>query len=160
MDHITLRMILEPVNEFGDYEKSSQTQSRNLGGALRRKGVPDKISNLINVQYEAFTCRVLHNGAYSDPARVVAVVRQGCILSPLLFVIVIDKTMGGATGHGLILEPISPQNITQIRAHRWGWYKSNGSHFPYYGCHGESENGNEPQTSFIRLLLLVQAIYF
>ncbi|XP_065091614.1 ankyrin-1-like [Ochlerotatus camptorhynchus] len=85
---------------FIDYEKAfDRLNHENLWGALRRKGVPDKIVNLIEAQYEALSCRVLHNGALSDPIRVIADVRQRCILPPLLFLIVIDEIMVGAVGY-------------------------------------------------------------
>ncbi|XP_065091578.1 uncharacterized protein LOC135712547 [Ochlerotatus camptorhynchus] len=60
VDHIiTLRIILEQVNEFReslylvfiDYEKAfERLNHENLWGALRRKGVPDKIVDLIEAQ--------------------------------------------------------------------------------------------------------------
>ncbi|VDO15268.1 unnamed protein product [Brugia timori] len=128
VDHIvSLRIILEQVNEFQeslylvfiDYEKAfDRLNHENLWGALRRKGVPDKIVNLIEAQYEAFTCRVLHNGALSDPIRVVAGVRQGCILSPLLFLIVIDEIMVGAIdrvpNRGLLWQPITMEHLNDL----------------------------------------------
>ncbi|KXJ70028.1 hypothetical protein RP20_CCG025118 [Aedes albopictus] len=64
--------------------------------ALRRKGLPEKIFGLIEAQYRAFSCRVLYNGVLSDPIRVVAGVRQECILSSLLFLIVFDEILVGA----------------------------------------------------------------
>ncbi|XP_058828393.1 uncharacterized protein LOC131688238 [Topomyia yanbarensis] len=106
VDHIvTLRIILEQVNEFQeslylvfiDYEKAfNRLNHENMWGALRRKGVPEKIIGLIEAQYEAFSCRILPDGVLSDPIRVVAEIRQGCILSPLLFLIVIDEILVGA----------------------------------------------------------------
>ncbi|XP_058811188.1 uncharacterized protein LOC131676078 [Topomyia yanbarensis] len=104
---VTLRIILEQVNEFQeslylvfiDYEKAfGRLNYENMWGALRRKGVPEKIIGPIEAQYEAFSYRILHDGVLSDPIRVVAGVRQGCILSPLplLFLIVIDEILVGA----------------------------------------------------------------
>lgn len=56
--------------------------------ALKRKVVSEKIVDLIEAQYEAFMCRVLHYDVLSDSIRVAAGVRQGCILSSLLFLII------------------------------------------------------------------------
>lgn len=128
VDHIvTLRIILEQVNEFQeslymvfiDYEKAfDRLNHENMWGALRRKGVPEKIIGLIEAQYEAFTCRVLHNGVLSEPIRVVAGVRQGCILSPLLFLIVIDEILIGAIdreqNRGLLWQPITMEHLNDL----------------------------------------------
>ncbi|XP_065074997.1 uncharacterized protein LOC135698791 [Ochlerotatus camptorhynchus] len=86
---------------------SHSLNHENLWGALRRKRVPDKFVNLIEAyQYQAFTCRVLHNEALSDPIRVLGGVRQECILSPLLFLIVIDEIMiqNPSIREGLLLD--------------------------------------------------------
>ena len=127
-DHIaTLRIIVEQINEFQeslylvfiDYEKAfDRLNHENLWNALRRKGVPDKIVNLVSAQYEAFACRVLHNGVLSDPIRVTAGVRQGCLLSPLLFLIVIDEIMVGAIdrepNRGLRWDPIRMEHLNDF----------------------------------------------
>lgn len=128
VDHVvTLRVIIEQINElqeslhlvFVDYEKAfDRLNHRNLWEALRRKGVPEKIVSLIEAQYEAFVCRVLHDGVLSDPIRVVAGVRQGCILSPLLFLIVMDEVLVGAMdsipNRGLLWQPISMENLDDL----------------------------------------------
>jgi hypothetical protein len=43
--------------------------------------------------YNMFNCRVLHDGQMSPPFDTVSGVRQGCLLSPLLFLVVMDKVM-------------------------------------------------------------------
>lgn len=43
--------------------------------------------------YSNSTCRVLHKGKISNPIEIKSGVRQGCVLSPLLFLVVIDTVM-------------------------------------------------------------------
>ncbi|XP_055633276.1 uncharacterized protein LOC129773658 [Toxorhynchites rutilus septentrionalis] len=82
--HVSLLLV------FVDFKKAfDRLNHENIWAALRRRGVPEKLVHLIEAQYEAFSCKVLHNGVLSDPIRVTAGVRQGCILSLLLFLIVI-----------------------------------------------------------------------
>ena len=49
-------------------------------------GIPAKIMNMIKLLYENFTCQVINGGT----ARVTTGVRQGCLFSPLLFIILLD----------------------------------------------------------------------
>ncbi|XP_058828180.1 uncharacterized protein LOC131688052 [Topomyia yanbarensis] len=89
-----------------------------MWGALRRKGVPEKIIGLIKAQHEAFSCRILHDGVLSDPIRVVTGVRQGCILSSLLFFIVIDENLVGAidceSNRGFLWQPITMEHLNDF----------------------------------------------
>ena len=98
IDHInTLRIIIEQSVEmrfplylmFIDYEKAFNTANREcIWTKLRNIGVPIiKIISLTQNSYEAFQCRVLHNGNLSEPFSTRTGVRQGCLLSPLLFLV-------------------------------------------------------------------------
>ena len=58
--------------------------------ALRRRGISKKIVSVIKSTYNGAKCRVLHNGTLSAAFVVGSGVRQGCILSALLFLVVID----------------------------------------------------------------------
>ena len=49
-------------------------------------GIPAKIMNMIKLLYENFTCHVINGGT----VRVTTGVRQGCLFSPLLFIILLD----------------------------------------------------------------------
>ena len=49
-----------------------------------------KICNLTQTFYENFECSVILKKSVSEPFTVKSGVRQGCILSPILFLIVID----------------------------------------------------------------------
>ena len=55
--------------------------------------VPTQIVNLIKETYRGYACRVVHEGRVSEPISVETEVRQGCILSPTIFLIVIDAVM-------------------------------------------------------------------
>ena len=60
---------------------------------LKVRGLPSKFINIIKDGYEGFCCRVLHEGQLSDPIKTSSGVRQGCILSPLLFLLVLDGVL-------------------------------------------------------------------
>ena len=106
VDHInTLRLILEQSVEwnsplyilFVDYQVAFDSLDRgSIWVALKNRGVPDKIINIIKKLYDGFKCRVLHNGQLSDPFLTVSGVRQGCLLSPLLFLLVLDEVLTNA----------------------------------------------------------------
>jgi hypothetical protein len=59
--------------------------------------VPAKLVNLIRNSYEGMTCRVVHQGQLTDSFHVKTGVRQGCLLSPFLFLLVIDWIMKTCT---------------------------------------------------------------
>ena len=102
----TLRIILEQSLEwnspvyttFVDYEKAFDSVDREvLWKLLRHYGIPDKYITLIQKTYEKCTCRVIHNGVLSELFEMLTGVRQGCLLSPFLFLLVIDWIMRGTT---------------------------------------------------------------
>jgi hypothetical protein len=43
--------------------------------------------------YEGYGCQILHEGKLTEPIQVNSGVRQGCILSPALFLLVLDGVM-------------------------------------------------------------------
>lgn len=102
-DHInTLRIIIEQSVEhnsqlyllFVDFERAFDTLSRNaLWNALALKGIPEKIINLIKELYNDSTCVVRFNGQDSQPFQTNRGVKQGCVLSPTLFLILLDCVM-------------------------------------------------------------------
>jgi hypothetical protein len=49
--------------------------------------------NLIEKLYEVNTCQVVHEGKLSDTIAINTGVIQGCILSPIIFLVVIDDVM-------------------------------------------------------------------
>jgi hypothetical protein len=95
----TLRIILEQFNEyqsllyfiFIDFEKSFDSINRNkMWNAMKMFGIPDKIIRLIQEMYKNCTCQVEHNGKLSAPIMAKTGVKQGCLHSPILFLMVLD----------------------------------------------------------------------
>ena len=102
----TLRIIVEQSIEwnsslyinFVDYEKAFDSVDREtLWKVLRHYGVPKKLVNMIKNSYEGMSCRVIHEGQLTKNFEVRTGVRQGCLLSPFLFILVIDWVMKTAT---------------------------------------------------------------
>ena len=45
---------------------------------------------MLKVQYQGFTCQLRRGGTTTEPIEVTTGVKQGCLLSPLLFLVVLD----------------------------------------------------------------------
>ena len=95
----TLRIIIEQTIEwqsslylnFVDFQKAFDSIDHQvLWNILGHYGIPPKIIAMIKLLYNGFSCQVVHSGALTDPFPVTTGVRQGCVLSPLLFLLVID----------------------------------------------------------------------
>ena len=83
---------------FIDYEKAFNSVDRQtLWKLLRHYGVLVKIVSLIQCIYQDMGCRVVHAGQTSEKFQVKTGVRQGCLLSPFLFLLVIDWIMRETT---------------------------------------------------------------
>jgi len=79
---------------FIDFEKAFDSVNREaMWKEVKSYGVPKQLINLIKETYRGYMCQVVHEGCVSEPFPVRARVRQGCILSPLMFSIVIDVVM-------------------------------------------------------------------
>ena len=63
-------------------------------------GVPEKIVNVIRCFYSGFECQVFHGGFLTEPFQVRIGVRQGRLLSPLLFLVILDWVTREAYGAG------------------------------------------------------------
>ena len=106
-EHIhTLRNIIEQANEwnsnlytcFIDYEKAFDCVHReSLWNILRSYGIPEKIITIITALYTDTKCAVLGREGPSEPFGVFSGVKQGCPLSGLLFIMVIDWVMTQTT---------------------------------------------------------------
>ena len=92
----TLRIIVEQSIEwnsslyvnFVDYEKAFDSLDREtLWKILRHYGVPMKLVNMIKNSYEGMSCRVIHDGQLTENFEIRTGVRQGCLLSPFLFIL-------------------------------------------------------------------------
>nr|KAG5689303.1 hypothetical protein BaRGS_022027 [Batillaria attramentaria] len=102
----SLRIIVEQSLEwnsplyinFIDYEKAFDSVDREaLWKLLRHYGVPGKIISLIQCTYQDMSCRIAYAGQLSESFEVKTGVRQGCLLSPFLFLLVIDWIMKTTT---------------------------------------------------------------
>ena len=102
----TLRIIVEQSMEwdsslyinFVDYEKAFDSLDRDtLWKLLQHYGIPEKFISLIRSSYEDMACRVIHAGQLTDSFMVKTGVRQGCLLSPFLFLLAIDWIMKKTT---------------------------------------------------------------
>ena len=100
----TLRNIIEQCIEwqrelyinFVDFEKAFDSIHRNsLWKILRYYGIPLEIVSIIQCFYNNFTCRV---GNSQNNLQVLSGVRQGCVMSALLFNLAIDWIMRQTTG--------------------------------------------------------------
>ena len=79
---------------FIDYEKAFYSVDRHtLWKLLRDYGASVKIVSLIECIYRDMGCRVVHADQISEKFQVKTAVRQGCLLSPFLFLLVIDWIM-------------------------------------------------------------------
>ncbi|GFR77513.1 reverse transcriptase SR3-right [Elysia marginata] len=101
----SLRIIVEQSLEwisslyinFIDYEKAfDSVDSETLLRLLKHYGIPKKIIS-IKCNYQDMKCKVAHACQLSDSFEVKTEVRQGCLLSPFLFLLVIDWIMKTTT---------------------------------------------------------------
>ena len=97
-----LRNIIEQATEyqkplfinFVDFKKAFDSICRDaIWNILRSYGIPEKIVRLIKLFYTKFECCIDLNTELSDWFEVNTGVRQGCIISPILFLITIDWVM-------------------------------------------------------------------
>ena len=98
----TLRIILEQSMElnsqiyvnFIDYSKAFDSIDRgSLWKIMAHYGIPSKIINLIKQMYQDSGGQVLYKGRLSSFFQILTGVRQGCLLSPFLFLLIIDWIM-------------------------------------------------------------------
>ncbi|VDP46333.1 unnamed protein product [Schistosoma margrebowiei] len=86
---------------FIDYEKAfDSVDRRTLWKLLRHYGVPEKIVNIIPNSYDGPQCKVVHGGQLIDAFQVRPGVRHDCLLSPFLFLLVVDWIMKTSTSEG------------------------------------------------------------
>ena len=103
----SLRIILEQSAElntslyanFIDYSKAFDSIDRNtLWKIMANYGIPDKLINLIKSMYKDSGGQILHKGKLTDFFAIVTGVRQGCLISPFLFLLAIDWILTRSTG--------------------------------------------------------------
>ena len=62
--------------------------------------IPSKFIKLIQELYESSSCQVIHNGKLSESFEMSRGVRQGCLLSSMIFIMVVDWIMGEVEDQG------------------------------------------------------------
>ena len=79
---------------FIDFEKAFDSVDRNtLWKILRHYGIPKKYVEIIQTSYENLSCKVIHGAQLTEAFGIQTGVRQGCLLSPFLFLLAIDWIM-------------------------------------------------------------------
>jgi len=79
---------------FVGYQRAFDSLRRAwIWDELKVRGLSSKFINIIKEGYEDFSCTVLHEGQLSDSIKTSTGVRQGCLLSPLLFMMVMDGVL-------------------------------------------------------------------
>jgi hypothetical protein len=63
------------------------------------KCIPGNIISLIMEPYSNFSSRVTHKGSLTEPIQVKSGVRQGCLLSPFIFLSIKSEVMRKITGN-------------------------------------------------------------
>jgi hypothetical protein len=99
--------ILEQFNEFQsplyliriDSQKAFDSINRNkMWNVIKTFGLPEKIIRLTQEMYKNYICQVKYNGTLLKPITTVETgVKQGCLLSPILFLMVLDIMTTNAT---------------------------------------------------------------
>ena len=102
-DHInTLRIIVEQCKElnsrlcllFVDFKCAfDRVDQKRMWEVLPQYGIPAKLVGIIKELYRDANLKIVHRGKIGPEIKVGSGVKQGCILSPLLFNIVLDYTM-------------------------------------------------------------------
>jgi hypothetical protein len=97
-----LRIIIEQSLEwntslllnFVDFEKAFDSLDREvLWNLMAHYGIPQKFMNIIRNSYNNMQCRVIHEGTLTESFDIKIGVKQGCLLSPFLFLLAIDYIM-------------------------------------------------------------------
>ncbi|VDO58007.1 unnamed protein product [Schistosoma margrebowiei] len=86
---------------FIDYENEfDSVDRRTLWKLPRHYGVPEKSADVIGNSCDGLQCKVVHGGQLTDAFQVRTGVKQGCLLSPFLFLLVVDWIMKTSTSKG------------------------------------------------------------
>ena len=105
----TLRQILEQSREwntslyinFIDLKKAFDSIHReSLWKILRHYGIPTKLVNIVKMLYCDFKSQVICDTELTEAFSVTTGMKQGCILSPFLFILGIDWIMKQVTSEG------------------------------------------------------------
>ena len=90
----TIRLGIGPHSSFVDFKKVFDSLHRDtLWKILQLYGIPQKYINIFQALSHHTRCCIRINKGVTDMFDILTAVRQGCILSPFLFLIVIDFLM-------------------------------------------------------------------
>ena len=79
---------------FIDFEKAFDSLKREImWPTFQEYGIPRKITQIIKILYDRFKCKISHEGKLSEFIEVRNGVIQGCILSPTIFLLILDRVM-------------------------------------------------------------------
>ena len=85
---------LQLVTVFIDFMKAfCSITHKKLWSLLGQYGIPHKIIRAIRAMYKNANCKVNHQGYLSEAIPIGRGLKQGCVLSPLLFNICLDKIL-------------------------------------------------------------------
>ena len=83
---------------FVDFEKAFDNLEREvLWNLMALYGIPQNFINIIRNSYNNIQCRVIHEGKLTESFDIKTGVKQGCLLSPFLFLLAIDYIMREST---------------------------------------------------------------
>ena len=83
---------------FVDFQKAFDSADRDVICILvNHYGFPPKFVTIIQQLHEDATCQVIHNGKLMEPFSVQTGFRQGCLLSPTIFLMVVDWVIRQST---------------------------------------------------------------
>ena len=89
---------------FVDFQKAFDSVNRDvIWRLMHHYGFPPKFIAIIQQHYKDATCQVIHERKLTEPLNVQTGVHQGCLLSPTIFLMVVDwvikqSTAGKRTG--------------------------------------------------------------
>ena len=101
-----LRNILEQANEwrtavythFIDFEKAFDSVHRDsLWNIMESYGIPDKFFRVITGIFDGFECAVIDGGETSQWFKINTGVKQGCVMSGFIFLLIFDWIMRKVT---------------------------------------------------------------
>ena len=100
---------------FVDFKKAFDSIHRpSLWSITRLYGVPSRFTNIFKAVYKNSTCHIKTNGGTTPSFDILTGVRQGCILSPFLFLLAIDYVMKKANENPTFGIPWQEQRLTDL----------------------------------------------
>ena len=119
-----LRQVIDKVTalnapllvNFIDFRKAFDCIHRiSVWSILRCYGIPEKVIKVIQSFYKDSRCAVRADGEVGEWFQIITGVRQGCVLSPLIFLLVMDWILRRAADTGKNgLEWVSGQRLTDL----------------------------------------------